>query len=329
MQINDLAFVDLFVGDTPVSSWMKPSTSSLVRTHVPQMLHGELLALREALLVGYHDHKGHPFYFKWGQEATRSYRVTCIQTIHDKPLFVCRSHLPTPKTLLELNWPPSICEYLMRQPVKDGLFLFMGSMGAGKTTAAASFVVQQVSTFGGVAMTIEYPQEMDLEGEWGKGSIYQTEIESEALLGEALRGMLGSSANLLYPSEIKSSDSANEVVNLGLTGHPIVSTLHAPNLADGLLRFSRLLSSQNDGLAGALRAAFYIQLIPNDPSTPAPDGAPVLLVDDMKPVKPIVRPLFMLPDTKDAICSNIRSGNFALLNNEIDRQARLFQGNKL
>lgn len=285
--------------------------------------------MREALLAGYHEHHGRPFHFTWEQEPVRSYRVTCIETMHDKPLFVCRSHLPSPKTLLELNWPPSICEYLMRKPIEDGLFLFMGSMGAGKTTSAASFVIQQVSTFGGVAMTIEYPQEMELEGEWGKGSIYQTEIESEALLGEALRGMLGSSANILYPSEIKSSDSANEVVNLALTGHPIVSTLHAPNLTDGLLRFSRLLSSQNDGLAGALRAALYIQLPPHDPLNFASEDAPPLLVEVAKPVRPIIRPLFMLPETKEAICSNIRSGNFTFLNNEIDRQLRLFEAHKL
>lgn len=329
MQIIDLSFADLFIGGTPSSCWMKSSTDSLIRNRIPQELFNELAAFREALLAAHKDHQGQPFYFKWGQETTRSFRVTPIETVHNKPLFVCRSHLAKARSLQELNWPPQICDYLFRQPVKEGLFLFMGSMGAGKTTSASSFVMQHVSKFGGVAMTIEYPKEMDIEGEWGNGSIYQTEIPSEAMLGETLRGMLGSSANILYPSEIKSSDSAHEVVNLSLTGHPIVSTLHAPNLADGLLRFSRLLNGQNDGLAGALKAAFHIQLIPGDRPGVKPDSGSPALVSDLKPFKTIIRPLLILPETKDAICSNIRSGNFGFLNNEIDRQGRLFMGGRL
>lgn len=329
MHLNDLSFVDLFVGDSPQASWTKATTNSLVKELVPKELHEEVGDFYLALIKEHQDFKGRPFYFKWTRGSERSFRVTPIETIRQRPLFVCRSHVARPGTLQELNWPSTVCDYLMRQPVRDGLFLFMGSMGAGKTTSATSFVMGQVATFGGVAMTIEYPREMDLEGDHGHGSIYQTEIESEAHLGGALRGMLGSSANILYPSEIKSSDSANEVVNLSLTGHPVVTTLHAPNLADGLLRFSRLLDQRNDGLAGALKAAFHIHLVPPDPPGFRPKSAGLDQLNGDVSAKVVLHSLFMLSETKDAISSNIRSGNFGFLNNEIERQGRLFQAGKL
>lgn len=326
MFLLGLPFSDLFVSEDPASSWFKATPDAGDRMDIPEALFAEIAQLRCALI----EHsRGHPFSLEWGEGSRERLRVKPIKTAYVDPLFVCRRLASRPRPLKDLGMPPQVVDRLLDQPARSGLILFMGSMGAGKTTAASSFTVEYIARHGGIAMTVEAPIEMDLEGCYGRGVIYQTEVEHDDDMGSALRGMLRSSANLLFCGEVKKDSAAREVLMLGTSGHPVVTTFHAPDLPTGLMRFARLTGDQNDALADALTAVFHLTLRAsvNHPSPPVTAGLPGRFAPPARLLT--VSPLLVIPETRDKVRSAIRSGNFHQLESEIDRQRRLLLGGGL
>ncbi len=323
MELLDLPFSDLFLDANPASSWIKATPDAREMQFVPEAFFPEIEALRRDLLAR---STTQSFSIEWGNPRRERLRVKPLMTAHVEPLFVCRRFAGTPKPLVELGMPPAVVDRLLSRPVRNGLILFIGSMAAGKTTAASSFTVEYVSRHGGVAMTVEAPIEMDLEGRHGNGIVYQTEVESDDDMGPALRGMLRSAANLLFCGEVKTDVAAREVLNLATSGHPVVTTFHGPDLPTGLLRFARSTGDQNDALAHALTAVFHLTLRNPRllPGVPLPSGLPG------HPAPPdrllTVSPLLVVDGTRDHVRSAIRSGNFDQLGSEIERQRRLFLG---
>jgi twitching motility protein PilT len=323
VELLDLPFSDLFVGADPASSWLKATPDAREMEFVPEALFSEIDGLRRDLLAR---STTQSFSIEWGTSRRERLRVKPLTTAHIEPLFVCRRFTGTPKPMIELGIPAAVVDRLLSRPVRNGLILFIGSMAAGKTTAASSFTVEYISRHGGVAMTVEAPIEMDLEGRHGKGIVYQTEVESDDDMGPALRGMLRSAANLLFCGEVKTDVAAREVLNLSTSGHPVVTTFHGPDLPTGLLRFARSTGDQNDALAHALTAVFHLTLrnprlmpgVPLPPGLPGQSSPPDRLLT--------VSPLLVVDGTRDQVRSAIRSGNFDQLGSEIERQRRLFLG---
>lgn len=326
MALLDLSFSDLFVGADPGTCWVKATPDAREMTFIPTDLHEEVGRLRAKLIERSH---GHPFSFEWGDDKRERLRVKPVTTAHVDPLFVCRRLAGRPRPLLELGWPPRLVDHLLSRPVRSGLVLFIGAMDSGKTTSASSYTVEYVARHGGVAMTVEVPIEMDLEGRHERGMVYQTEVESDDDLGPALRGMLRSSANLLFPGEVKTDSAAREVLTLSTSGHPVVTTFHGPDLPTGLRRFARHTGDQNAALADALTAVFHLTLrnSVNDEAREQPASLPG------RPAGPgrrlLVAPLLLLPENREKIRSAIRGGNFHQLESEIERQRRLLLGGGL
>lgn len=326
MELFDLAFSDLFVAVEPASSWIKATPDAREMEGVPEQFHDELGELRQALLE---QSKGNAFSLWWGQEPRERLRVKPMTTARVDPLFVCRRFTGRPRPLKELGMAPTLVDRLLEKPVRNGLILFMGAMGAGKTTAASAYTVDYVSKHGGVAVTVEAPMEMDIEGRHGRGVVYQTEVESDEELGPALRGMLRSAANLLFPGEVKTDGAAREVLMLSTSGHPVVTTFHAPDLPTGLMRYARATGDQYDALADALTAVFHLSL--QNAGNAAPSEASRTLPG--RPIQPErllkVAPLLVISETRERVRSAIRSGNFHQLESEIDRQKRMLLGGRL
>ncbi len=323
MELLSLPFSELYIEADPASSWMKPTPDARDIEPVPKEAYDDLTRLRAELMSR---SSSDSFSVEWGIAHRERLRVKPIRTAHINPLFVCRRFRSLPQPLKELGMPPQVVDRLLDRPARPGLTIFMGEMGSGKTTAASSYTVEYVSRHGGLAVTVEVPIEMDLEGKHGRGKVYQTEVESEEDIGPALRGMLRSSANLLFCGEVKTDAAAREVLMLGTSGHPVVTTFHAPDLQTGLMRFARMASDQNDALAEAFTAAFHLTLrnatrcqdAGREPGLPGRSAPPERLLT--------VSPLLALDGTLDQVRSAIRSGSFHQLKSEIDRQRRLFLG---
>ena len=110
---------------------------------------------------------------------------------------------------------------VLRQPA--GLLLLTGPAGSGKTTTIYA-CLNQVRTLGGRhIITVEDPVEQVLPG------IMQTEInEARGLTyAEATRHLLRQDPQVLALGEIRDDSTAQLAVRAALTGHLVLSTLHA------------------------------------------------------------------------------------------------------
>ena len=128
------------------------------------------------------------------------------------------------KTLGDLGWSGtarSELERCLRQP--SGLILLTGPAGSGKTTTIYACLRLLVQLGGRHIITVEDPVEQVLPG------IMQTEVnEARGLtFAKAARHLLRQDPQVLVIGEIRDEETARLVVQAALTGHLVISTLHA------------------------------------------------------------------------------------------------------
>lgn len=137
----------------------------------------------------------------------------------------------------------------LRQP--SGLLLLTGPAGSGKTTTIYA-CLNEIRQYGGRhIITVEDPVEQVLPG------IMQTEInEARGLnFAEATRHLLRQDPQVLALGEIRDDETAQLAVRAALTGHLVLSTLHAGSCR-GVLE--RLLTMCPDRFAVAASVGLVI-----------------------------------------------------------------------
>jgi type II secretory ATPase GspE/PulE/Tfp pilus assembly ATPase PilB-like protein len=105
----------------------------------------------------------------------------------------------------------------------SGLLLLTGPAGSGKTTTIYACLRHLVELGGRQVITVEDPVEQIVSG------IMQTEV-NEALglnFAKAARHLLRQDPQVLVIGEIRDEETANIAVRAALTGHLVISTLHA------------------------------------------------------------------------------------------------------
>lgn len=116
----------------------------------------------------------------------------------------------------------------------QGLILITGPTGSGKTTTLYA-LINSVNEEGINIHTIEDPIEYEIEG------INQTQTDPTHGLtfANGLRALLRSDPDVILIGECRDEETANSAINASLTGHLVLTTLHAN---DSLRAISRLLS---------------------------------------------------------------------------------------
>ena len=103
-----------------------------------------------------------------------------------------------------------------------GMILFTGPTGSGKTTS--QYAILRILNEEGVnIVTIEDPIEYSIEG------INQSQVKPEIgyTFASGLRQILRQDPNIVMVGEIRDEETVDLVVNASLTGHIVLSTLHA------------------------------------------------------------------------------------------------------
>lgn len=102
----------------------------------------------------------------------------------------------------------------------QGLVLFTGPTGSGKTTTLYS-ILNQLNKGDTNIMTLEDPVEYELEG------IRQTSIQNEVLtFKDGIRAILRQDPDVILIGEIRDEDTAKMAFRASQTGHLVFSTLH-------------------------------------------------------------------------------------------------------
>jgi len=127
-------------------------------------------------------------------------------------------------TLRELSIPEDVCamlETFLRQTA--GLLLLTGPAGSGKTTTIYACLRYLTELGGRHIITVEDPVEQIVPG------VMQTEVNDARGLtfSKAARHLLRQDPQVLVIGEIRDEETANIAVRAALTGHLVISTLHA------------------------------------------------------------------------------------------------------
>ncbi len=139
------------------------------------------------------------------------------------------------KRLSDFNLGQRQVDILNRTMQRDqGLILVTGPTGSGKTTTLYA-LLNSVNDESVNIQTIEDPIEYEIEG------INQTQANPHHGLDFAngLRALLRADPDIILIGESRDSETANAAVNAALTGHLVLTTLHAN---DSLRAVSRLMS---------------------------------------------------------------------------------------
>jgi general secretion pathway protein E len=165
-------------------------------------------------------------------------RVSFLPTYHGEKIVmrVARPGVALPE-ISGLGLPPVLrarLEALLAKP--QGLIFFTGPTGSGKTTSIYAALGHILRATGGSTQiaTIEDPIEFEVP------AIAQTQVNAVSGLdfAQGLRALLRQDPNVIMVGEIRDVETARIAVQAGLTGHLILSTVHA-NSSAGV--FNRLL----------------------------------------------------------------------------------------
>ena len=172
-------------------------------------------------------------------------RVATYPTVTGEKIVLRLFNPDTTKALDELSLPPGasdVLENFLRQT--SGLLLLTGPAGSGKTTTIYACLRHLAELGGRHIITVEDPVEQIVPG------TMQTEV-NEAIgldFARAARHLLRQDPQILILGEIRDEATAQLAVRAGLTGHLVISTLHAGS-CQGV--FERLLTMCPDHSAVA------------------------------------------------------------------------------
>ena len=128
-------------------------------------------------------------------------------------------------TLESLNVPASLNTMVLE---KRGLILMVGATGAGKSTTLAAMLEQRNQQLAGHILTIEDPIEFLFNNK--KSVVNQREVGRDTQsLQIGLRNALRQAPDCILIGEIRDRETMTAAISYALSGHLVLSTLHANN----------------------------------------------------------------------------------------------------
>jgi type II secretory ATPase GspE/PulE/Tfp pilus assembly ATPase PilB-like protein len=184
-------------------------------------------------------------------------RVATYPTVTGEKIVLRLFHSATAKGLAELEFPAdavAALEKFLRQTT--GMMLLTGPAGSGKTTTIYACLRALVALGGRHIITIEDPAEQIIPG------VMQTEVnEARGLdFAKAGRHLLRQDPQALVIGEIRDEETAAIAVRAALTGHLVISTLHAGS-CKGVLERLLVLCPDHSAIAAALELVLNQRLM--------------------------------------------------------------------
>ena len=174
-------------------------------------------------------------------------------------------------TLDSLQLPPLMNTLALQ---KRGLILVVGATGAGKSTTLAAMLEQRNQDMTGHILTIEDPMEFLFRNK--QSVVNQREVGRDTeTLYVGLKNALRQAPDCILIGEIRDREAMSAALSYSLSGHLVMSTLHANNSYHAL---SRILSfyppearpTMLADLAAGLRAVVSQRLLRSNSGTRVP-----------------------------------------------------------
>jgi twitching motility protein PilT len=154
------------------------------------------------------------------------------------------------------------------QTIRQGLVLFTGPTGSGKSTSLAS-ILQAITQERAVnAVTLEDPIEFLFPQ--SKGVVRQRQYGEDFLsFAEALKHVLRQDPDIVLVGEMRDPETIAAALTLAETGHLILATLHTPNTMQTVDRIIDVFSPHQQAqvraqLSLSLKAIVAQRLVPKE-----------------------------------------------------------------
>ena len=184
-------------------------------------------------------------------------RVATYPTVTGEKIVLRLFNSSSAKSLRELSLPAAAgaeLEQFLRQ--STGLLLLTGPAGSGKTTTIYACLRYLTELGGRHIITVEDPVEQIVPG------TMQTEV-NEAIgldFARAARHLLRQDPQVLIIGEIRDEATAQLAVRAGLTGHLVISTLHAGSCR-GVFERLLVMCADHSAVASAVEVVLNQRLI--------------------------------------------------------------------
>jgi twitching motility protein PilT len=192
------------------------------------------------------------------------FRVNLFQ--HQEHAGVCFRHVPS--EIPSLDWagfPEDVAERILN--LHNGLVLFTGVTGSGKTTSMAILVKLMAERYDRRIITIEEPIEYVFPRTAGS-VMSQREVGVDvASFCDGLKYGLRQDPDVILVGEIRDRDTAQIALSAAETGHLIFSTVHTLDTKGAISRIADLFPSDSQDavrsqLSLSLRCAVSQHLLP-------------------------------------------------------------------
>ena len=138
---------------------------------------------------------------------------------------------------------------------RDGILVITGPTGSGKTTTMYA-VLQEIASEDVNIMTVEDPVEYELPG------LTQIQVDTKkgVTFQSALRAILRQDPDVIFVGEIRDQATAEMAAQASLTGHLVLTTVHANDAVGSVRRFMDL-GLDPGTISETLRAALAQRLL--------------------------------------------------------------------
>ena len=175
-----------------------------------------------------------------------------------------------PDSIPDFSWSSFPKELAVRLGAfSNGLVLFTGVTGSGKSTSLAMIIEHLNRTSGNRILTIEDPIEYRFPSD-SNSVVTQREVGRDVLsFADGLRFGLRQDPDVILVGEIRDIDTARMALSAAETGHLVFSTLHTRDAKGSISRYSDFFPQQHQNevrsqLASGIRAVICQRLLPSN-----------------------------------------------------------------
>jgi len=173
------------------------------------------------------------------EEGIGRFRVNIFQQRNEVGI-VARNIKTDIPNFKDLGLPETLTKLMMH---KNGLILFVGGTGSGKSTSLASLIDYRNTNSDGHIITIEDPVEFIHPHK--KSIVNQREVGVDTFsYEEALKNTLRQAPDVILIGEIRTQETMEHALAFAETGHLCLSTLHANNANQALDRITNFFPKE-------------------------------------------------------------------------------------
>lgn len=153
------------------------------------------------------------------------FRVSLIKNIFGVNCVIRKLRRISDLTLNKLNYPEVFIRNIEKiKLLKDGLIIFSGPTGSGKSTSLAFLILEILKSESKKIITIENPLEYHIPG------AQQIEIKNDSEKTNIIKNILRHDPDILMTGEIRTEEIAKLTIESSITGHLVFSTIHSNNV---------------------------------------------------------------------------------------------------